>query len=91
MVHLCPKMNHHLKEKYSRLPLALQYKVVEEKGDYITRRRHLTYNIELFELNNFYVEVGRSMATNQVQWIECRENEYVYDKYLQDLRIEELF
>ena len=91
MVHLCPKMNHHLKEKYARLPLALQYKVVEEKGDYITRRRHLTYNIELFELNNFYVEVGRSMATNQIHWIECRENEYVYEKYLQDLRIEELF
>jgi hypothetical protein len=84
-------MSHLLKEKYCRLPLALQYKVVEEKGDYITRRRHLTYNVELFELDNFYVEVVRSMATNQIYRIECPENDYVYDKYLQDLKIEELF
>lgn len=91
MVHLCFKMSRHLKEKYSRLPLALQYKVVEERGHYITRRRHITYNVELFELNNFYVEVGRSMATNQIYWIECRDNEFVYEKYLQDLTLEELF
>ncbi len=91
MVHLCLIMSSNIKEKYLKLPLALQYKVVEEKGDYITRRRYLTYNVELFELNNFYVEVGRSMATNQIQWIKCRENEYVYDKYLQHLDIQELF
>jgi hypothetical protein len=80
-----------IKDKYSRLPLALKYKVVEEKGNYITRRRHLTYNIELFELGDFYVEVGRSMATNQIYWIECQDNDYVYDKYLQHLSIEELY
>lgn len=90
MVHLCPIMSSHLKEKYIRLPLALQYKVVEEKGHYITRRRHLTNHVELFQLDNFYVEVGRSMATNQILWIKCRENEYVYDKYLQDISLEEL-
>ncbi len=80
-----------MKEKYQRLPLALQHKVVEEKGDYITRRRHLTYNVELFQLANFYVEVGRSMATNQIYWIECRDNDYVYNKYLQHMKVEELF
>ena len=90
MPFLC-NMNGDIKEKYLRLPLALKYKVVEEKGDYIMRRRHNSCNIELFELGNFYVEVGRSMATNQIFWIECQSNEYVYDKYLQDIRIEELF
>ena len=80
-----------MKEKYQRLPLAIQHKVVEEQGNYLTRRRHLTYNVELFQLNSFYVEVGRSMATNQIHWIECRDNEYVYNKYLLNLKIEELF
>lgn len=84
-------MDGHVKEKYRRLPLAIKHKVVEEKGDYITRRRHLTYNVELFELKDFYVEVGRSMATNQIYWIECPDNEYVYDKYLQHIKVEELF
>ncbi len=79
------------KEKYQNLPLALKYKIVEEKGNYITRRRHLTYNVELFELRDFYVEVGRSMATNQIYWITCPENDYVYDKYLQHIKVEELF
>ncbi len=79
------------KEKYKGLPLALKHKVVEEMGDYLMRRRHLTFNVELFELKDFYVEVGRSMATNQIYWIECPDNEYVYDKYLQNLKIEELF
>jgi len=80
-----------IKEKYSKLPLALKYKVVEEKGNYITCRRHRSHNIELFQLNNFYVEVCRSMATNQIYWIECKENEYVYDKYLRHISIEELY
>lgn len=79
------------KEKYKGLPLALKHKIVEEKGDYIMRRRHLTFNIELFELRDFYVEVARSMATNQIYWIECPDNNYVYDKYLQNVKIEELF
>jgi len=80
-----------LKEKYLQLPLALKHKVVEEKGNYLTRRRHLTYNVELFQLANFYVEVGRSMATNQIYWIECRDNEFVFDKYLSKIEVEELF
>jgi len=80
-----------LKEKFLQLPLALKHKVVEEKGNYLTRRRHLTHNIELFQLANFYVEVGRSMATNQIYWIECRDNEFVFDKYLSKIQVEELF
>jgi hypothetical protein len=84
-------MNGQTKEKFTRLPLALRHKVVEEKGDYIMRRRHLTYNVELFELGDFYVEVGRSMATNQIYWIECPENDYVYSKYLGHIKVEELF
>lgn len=79
------------KEKYLQFPLALKYKIVEEKGHYITRRRHLTYNVELFELGNFYVEVGRSMLTNQIHWIDCPENEKVFEVYLKDIKVEELF
>lgn len=84
-------MYEQIKEKYLQLPLAIKYKVVEEKGDYITHRRHLSCNVELFELGNFYVEVGRSMATNQIYWIECRDNEYVFDHYLNQIQVEELF
>ena len=84
-------MDRYVKEKYRGLPLAIKHKVVEEKGNYITRRRHLTYNVELFQLKDFYVEVGRSMATNQIYWIECPENEYVYDKYLRHIKVEELY
>lgn len=73
------------------MPLALKHKVVEEKGDYIMHRRHLTFNVELFQLNGFYVEVCRSMATNQIYWIECRDNNFVFDKYLQSIQLEELF
>lgn len=79
------------KEKYLQLPLALKHKIVEEKGNYITRRRYLTYNVELFELRDFYVEVGRSMLTNQIHWISCPDNEKVFEAYLKDIKVEELF
>lgn len=74
-------------ERFKKMPLALKYKLVEEKGQYITRRRHLTYHIELFQLNTFYVEVWRSIATNQIYWIECPAKDYVHDKYLQHISL----
>lgn len=84
-------MNGLSSKKYNSLPLALKYKVVEEVGNYITRRRHLTYNIELFELHDYYVEVWRSIATNQIYWIECPDNDYVYKQYVDQIKLEELF
>lgn len=69
------------RKKFDSLPLALRYKTVEEKGKYIMHRRHRQFTIELFQLSGQYVEVWRSMATNQIQSIDCRETDYVVDKY----------
>jgi len=54
------------------------------------QRRHLNYVVELFQLNNQYVEVWRSVATNQIYWIECQESGYVVDKYLKKVNVENL-
>jgi hypothetical protein len=77
-------------KKFKKLPLALRYKTVEEKGKYLMHRRHLNYVIELFQLNGRYIEVWRSMATNQIYWIECAESGYVVEKYLQKVNVESL-
>lgn len=79
------------RKKFDRLPLALRYKTVEEKGNYIMLRRHRQYTIELFQLNGQYVEVWRSMATNQIQSIDCRETDYVVEKYTAQLDLGSFF
>lgn len=68
--------------RFRRLPLALRFKIVEERGNYIACRRHLHYQIELFRLADYYVEVWRSMAINQVHWIECPSEDIVLDRYV---------
>lgn len=78
-------------KKFKKLPLALQYKTIEEKGKYIMQRRFLHYTIELFQLDEQYIEVWRSIATNQIYWIECQSLNYVSDNYLSSLKIEKLF
>lgn len=83
-------MNFFSKDKFRRLPLPMKYKIVEETGRYLMFRKHLHYHIELFLLHNIYVEVWRSMATNQVYWIECQTEAYVNEHYLDNISLKEL-
>lgn len=68
--------------KFRKMPLAFRHKMVEEQGTYLTTRRHLNYHIELFQLHGFYVEVWRSFAINQIQWIECPSADRVAEAYV---------
>lgn len=78
------------KDKFGRLPLAMKYKTVEESGRYLMFRKHLHYHIELFMLHDTYVEVWRSMATNQVYWIECQTDAYINEHYLNKISLQQL-
>jgi hypothetical protein len=78
------------KDKFRRLPLAMKYKIVEEFGKYLMFRKHLHYSIELFKLQDFYVEVWRSMATNQVYWVECQSETYINQHYLNEISLQQL-
>lgn len=78
------------RRKFRRFPLGLRYKIVEQHGDYIGCRKHLSFNIELFQLKNFYVEVWRSIAINQIQWIECPAEDYVLSNYVKPSLLEDI-
>jgi len=78
------------KDKFRRLPLAMKYKIVEESGTYLMFRKHLQYHIELFKLHDIYVEVWRSMATNQIYWVECQNEAYVNQHYLNEISLQQL-
>jgi hypothetical protein len=76
--------------KFRKLPLQLKHKIVEEYGNYIGCRKDEKHNIELFQLKDFYVEVWRSPAINQIQSIECPGEEYVLNHYVNSSLIKAL-
>lgn len=49
---------------------------VDQRGVYLTSRTFLNYNIDLFHLDDFFVEVWRSNRTQAVLIVQgCRETE----------------
>lgn len=74
--------------KFLKLSTQLKFQLVEEFGHYLRERKHLNYHVELFQLDNFYVEIWRSIATNQVYWIEVVNKEKVYATYLEQIQLE---
>jgi hypothetical protein len=77
-------------KKFKRLPLALRYKNIEEHGVYLSRRKYLNYNIELFSFHGFYAEVWRTNSVNQVVWIEFPVSSAISAKYVGNDVLKEL-
>lgn len=54
-------------QNFIKLPAEQMIELVMIKGCYITWRRLGEYTIELYALDNFFVEVGFSSAESQIQ------------------------
>lgn len=75
------------KEDFRRLKLKARYQIVQEKGNYLAARTHGGFQIKLYDLFGYYVEVWKPMGINIIQWIEVVNRDEIIDSYLEDLEI----
>ncbi len=74
-------------KEFKRLKLQHKYNLLKKEGTHLASRIYSTYNIHLFQLENFYVEVWYKIALNQIYWIEVLQNESALDQYLQKIDV----
>lgn len=62
------------KEEFNKLSIEQRFQLLKKSGEFIGSKKHESYFVHLFTLNQFYVEMWRTLSTNQIQWIEIAEN-----------------
>ncbi len=72
---------------FNQLPVNTQFEMILQNGKFLMQRYHLNYHIELYYLDNFYVEIWRSVSTQQICWIQPQHEEYVLNTYRQLIQI----
>ena len=67
-----------------------QLDTLEETGVFIAQRQKPFYNIKLYQLESFYVELYFHTHFNVIVNVNCFSNTDCLDAYLQDIHLEDL-
>ncbi|MEM7162310.1 MAG: hypothetical protein AAF487_07690 [Bacteroidota bacterium] len=47
-----------------------RFGIVETKGIALAKRKHGSFNVELYSIDDFYVEIWKKVGLNIIHWIE---------------------
>jgi len=73
-------------DEYKKLTLSDKYHLLQENGIHLAQRYYGSYDVHLFELNQFLVEVWKRIGMSQVYWIEIVGKD-VLDKYTDNINL----
>lgn len=78
---------------FARLPLAKKHREVTQHGNFVAQRIYTTYNIQLFALHGYYVEVWKRIGLDYLHWIEVVKSDETLHQYTGniDLDLDDLF
>ena len=74
------------KSEFKKLELSAKYKIVDKGGSYIAHRYHGSYQIELYSMEDFLVEVWKRIGINNINWIEVVSDD-ILDKYVKEIEL----
>jgi len=78
-------------EQFKRLRSIQQVELVFDQGTEIASRIYLFYNIRLFVLFDFFVEIWYLQTTNRIDRVILLSTTDVLDIYERDIRLDTLF
>lgn len=67
---------------FNRLKIEQRYALLRDEGSFIASRFSGGYNVHLFGLEGFYVELWQTIGMNDVVFIEIQKNESILREYL---------
>lgn len=72
---------------FNSLSIEKRFKLIQQKGVFIATRKHQSHFVSLFTLDGNYIELWKTISTNQIQWIElCNNTDVLYD-YVKDAKV----
>jgi hypothetical protein len=78
------------REDFSKMKLEEKLETVKAHGRFITSRYHLSFEVLLYAIDNFLVEVWKRAGLNYIQWIEVVNSQAVLDRYLGNINLDDL-
>jgi len=66
-----------------------RFGIVETKGTFLANRIHGSFNVDLYYLEDFYVEVWKKVGLNIIHWIETVEKKNL-EYYTDHINIDKL-
>ncbi len=69
-------------EEFIKLKLQKRFQVTRKDGTYLASRMFSSYEIHLYQLGKFYVEIWQKAGLNLVHFVEVLKNEQALDEYL---------
>jgi hypothetical protein len=77
-----------LPEEFKKLPLADKFEIVKAKGDFVASRLYPGFNVHLFAIDGFFVEVWKRLGLDYVEWIELVNSDSTINSYLDNINLE---
>ncbi len=75
-------------EEFKKLSLDEKYKAVKARGDFVASRYYPGFNVHLFALDGFFIEVWKRVGFDFIQWIEVVNSDSSVNSYLDNIDIE---
>jgi hypothetical protein len=79
-----------LKEDFIKLSLGQKTEVLWNQGELISEKAYYDYNITLFLLETFYVEIFFNRVEREIVSISLQDNTQILFGYVKDLKLDEL-
>ncbi|MFB6306661.1 MAG: hypothetical protein ABEH43_06685 [Flavobacteriales bacterium] len=70
------------REEFSKKGIKQKYRILKNNGEHIASRFFSSYNVHLFHLEDFYIEVWVQIGLNQIHWIEEVYDDDTLEKYV---------
>lgn len=77
-------------EEFKKLSLEKKYILLKSEGNYVSSRYYRGFQVHLYGLNNFYVEVWQRVGLEDIIWIEVVNNNATINSYLDNIDLDDL-
>ena len=75
------------KEDFNKLSITKRYKVLVDIGDFVIARNRNEFQISLFVVSGFYVELWKRILLDEIVWVEVVNSQQSLDAYLSGIKL----
>jgi hypothetical protein len=75
-------------EEFKKLSIEQKLELVKARGDFVASRLYPGFNVHLFALDGFFIEVWKRVGLDYIQWIEVVNSDSTINSYLDNINLE---
>jgi hypothetical protein len=77
-------------EEFKKLSLEKKLELVKKEADYVSSRYYQGFEVHLYGMDNFFVEVWKRFGLDYIEWIEVVNSNATINSYLDNIDLDDL-